>query len=160
MGRPPLDIDPQKVQALAGIWCTNEEIAAVLGCSADTIERRFAGELEKGRATAKMSLRRKQWEVAERGSVPMLIFLGKNYLGQKDVAQLEHTAKDGAALIAAQAQEVDFSQLSLEELEQLEALRHKAQRKTITATATVVDVETNGNGQAHTNGTTNGDGST
>jgi hypothetical protein len=37
----------------------------------------------------KVNLRRLQWRNAENGSNSMLIFLGKNYLGQNDSNQLE-----------------------------------------------------------------------
>jgi ribosome biogenesis protein Tsr3 len=39
---------------------------------------------KKKSAGGKMSLRRKQFEVAQKGNVSMLIFLGKNYLDQSD----------------------------------------------------------------------------
>jgi hypothetical protein len=59
-------------------------MAAVLGCSADTLERRFAAVIKEGREQGKMSLKRKQYEVAMSGNVSMLIWLGKNILGQRD----------------------------------------------------------------------------
>lgn len=37
----------------------------------------------------KMSLKRKQYDVAMDGSVPLLIWLGKQYLGQKDNHELD-----------------------------------------------------------------------
>jgi hypothetical protein len=42
------------------------------------------------RSIGKVSLRRTQWQLAEK-SVPMAIFLGKNYLGQTDRAEVEDT---------------------------------------------------------------------
>lgn len=90
MARPKLEIDPKLVERLASIQCTNEEIAAACGCSADTIELRFTGELEKGRARGKRSLRRLQYKRAKAGSDTMLIWLGKNVLGQKDRSEVEH----------------------------------------------------------------------
>ena len=84
MARPKLNIDPKKVEDLAAIFCSNETIAKLLGCSADTIERRFAGALEKGREKGKMNLRNKQFEKAMEGNVVMLIWLGKQYLDQKE----------------------------------------------------------------------------
>jgi hypothetical protein len=43
-------IDPTDVRKLAMIGATLEEIARYLGCSHDTIERRFRDEVEAGRA--------------------------------------------------------------------------------------------------------------
>lgn len=57
-------------------------MAAVLDCDASTLTRRFASVIENGRASGKMSLKRKQWEVAMSGNVTMLIWLGKIQLGQ------------------------------------------------------------------------------
>lgn len=84
MARPKKQIDPEQVENLAAIHCTNEEIAAALGCSADTLTRRFADRIKKGKARGRASLRRKQWELAQKGNATMLIWLGKQLLGQSD----------------------------------------------------------------------------
>jgi hypothetical protein len=89
MGRPRLKIDAATVEKLAQIGCKNEEIADHFGCSTDTIERRFAGELTKGRADLKMSLRRWQLESAKKGNVVMMIWLGKQILGQIERSQID-----------------------------------------------------------------------
>jgi len=86
MARPTKDIDPEQVRKLAAIGCTNVEIASVLGCSHDTIERRFLDEVNAGRQAGKMSIRRKQYETAMSGNVTMLIWLGKQMLDQSDKA--------------------------------------------------------------------------
>ncbi len=92
-GRPPLDIDPEQVERLSAIHCTHEEMAAVLGCSTDTLVRRFADRIEKGRERGKASLRRRQFEMAMAGDRTMLIWLGKQYLEQAD--KNEHTGRGG-----------------------------------------------------------------
>lgn len=84
MARPKLKLDAGTIERLAAIACTTQEIADVLECSPDTIERRFAGCLKKGRATARTSLRRMQWKAAEKGNATLLIWLGKQLLGQTD----------------------------------------------------------------------------
>jgi hypothetical protein len=92
MGRPKFKIDYNTVLKLASIFCTQEEIAAVLGCSVDTLQRdsEFCGVYKKGLETAKASLRRKQFALAEKNPA-MAIFLGKNYLGQVDKQDIEHS---------------------------------------------------------------------
>lgn len=87
-GRPKADIDPVKLRKLAEIHCTVDEIAAVMGCSKDTLERRFAAVIREGKEQGKMSLRRLQWKRAQAGSDKMLIWLGKQLLGQKDRHEL------------------------------------------------------------------------
>lgn len=90
-GRPKKEIDKKIFENLCGLQCTLEEIAGVFDCSVDTIERwckreyreTFAEVYKKHSAKGKMSLRRIQFKLAEK-SAAMAIFLGKNYLGQKD----------------------------------------------------------------------------
>ena len=90
-GRPKKEIDKKIFENLCGLQCTLEEIAGVFDCSVDTIERwckreyreTFAEVYKKHSAKGKMSLRRTQFKLAEK-SAAMAIFLGKNYLGQKD----------------------------------------------------------------------------
>ncbi len=89
MGRPPLEIDESVVEKLASIHCTMEEIASVVGCSVDTLERRFAEVIKVAKDKGKSSLRRYQWEGAQKGNPAMLIWLGKQLLGQKDVSRVE-----------------------------------------------------------------------
>lgn len=89
MARPKLKIDEEQVVKLAAINCSYAEMGAVLNCSPDTLERRFAEAIEKGRHTGKMSLKRKQYEMAMNGNVVMLIWLGKQLLGQKDISRVE-----------------------------------------------------------------------
>jgi AraC-like DNA-binding protein len=84
MARPLKKIDPVQVEKLAMMFCTNEEIADVLGCSSDTLVRRFAESLKKGRSHAKASLRRHQFKAASAGNAALLIWLGKQHLGQTD----------------------------------------------------------------------------
>lgn len=84
MGRPAKKISSKEVFELAKDGCKNTEIAEYFGVSADTIERRFAGELTKGRASRNISLRRTQLAAAKQGNSAMLVWLGKQYLGQSD----------------------------------------------------------------------------
>lgn len=84
MGRPLKKIDPELVGKLAAIGCTHPEIAAICGCSQDTIERRFADIIEKGKQEGKSSLRRLQWKSAQDGNIAMQIWLGKQLLGQRE----------------------------------------------------------------------------
>lgn len=91
-GRPKKEIDYATVEKLANIQCTQEEIASFLGISSRTLLRdeKFKELFAKGRENGKMSLRRIQWKHAEK-SVPMAIWLGKQYLGQKDNIEVADT---------------------------------------------------------------------
>lgn len=96
VGRPKFQIDYGKVEAMASVMATQEEIATFLGCSVDTLQRdeQFRGIYKKGIEEGKMSLRRRQFELAKK-SASMAIFLGKNYLGQKDVVEQDHSLQNG-----------------------------------------------------------------
>ena len=89
-GRPKKEIDYVTVEKLANIQCTQDEIASFLGISTRTLQRdeQFMELFNRGRENGKMSLRRMQWKHAEK-SVPMAIWLGKQYLGQRD--KVEYT---------------------------------------------------------------------
>lgn len=76
--------------------CTEKEIASFLGCDERTLQRdaEFCRVFKEGKETGKTSLRRMQWKLAEK-SYAMAIFLGKNYLGQKDVIEEQHQVNNG-----------------------------------------------------------------
>lgn len=91
-GRPRKQVDGKLVEQLAGIGCKVTEIAKIVSnvqtkVSDDLIARNFAYELQKGEANLKMSLRRWQLEAAKKGNVAMLIWLGKQILGQTEKVQ-------------------------------------------------------------------------
>lgn len=84
MGRPRKQIDPEQVLKLARLHCTCAEIGSVLGCAGDLIEKRFAEVVRKGRDQGCQRLRLLQWRAAEKGNVAILIWLGKQVLGQTE----------------------------------------------------------------------------
>jgi Zn-dependent peptidase ImmA (M78 family) len=77
---------------LISFFCTIEEIASFFKVSIDTVERRlfdrhnakFAEYSSKVRDLGKIKLRKKQWDIAMSGNSSLLIWLGKQYLGQSD----------------------------------------------------------------------------
>lgn len=84
MARPRLELDEDQILALAEIQCTYKEMAAVMNCSTDTLKDRYSDLIEKGRENGKSSLRRIQYRKALDGNITMLIWLGKQYLEQKE----------------------------------------------------------------------------
>ncbi len=86
-----MEIDENLVLNLAKIWCTLKEIATICGCSVDTIENRFRDTVDKGYDLGRETLRRAQWAAAIEGkSVPMMIWLGKQKLGQREPSPEDH----------------------------------------------------------------------
>jgi hypothetical protein len=105
-GRPRKVIDYKIVDRLCAIQCTGEEIASVLGVDYDTlcagVKRDFKlpliEYLEQKRLYGKSSLRRAQWKAADSGNPTMLIWLGKQYLGQRDKHDVEHSGTVGVVI--------------------------------------------------------------
>lgn len=99
MARPRIEIDREQFEKLCAIQCTLSEIASWFKCSEDTIERwcqrelktSFAEAYKMHSATGKISLRRIQFKMAEHNP-GMAMFLGKVYLGQREVQEIVSTA--------------------------------------------------------------------
>jgi AraC-like DNA-binding protein len=90
-GRPRIEVDLAKLHELARLGCTLAEMATQVGCSRDTLERRYRQHIEAGRASGDVELRRKQFELALAGDQRMLVHLGRTRLGQveKDAVAAE-----------------------------------------------------------------------
>ena len=71
---------------LAEIQCTQQEIAHVMGVSVDVIKKAENLDLiANGKSQGKVKLRRAQYRKAvDEGNPTMLIWLGKNTLGQSE----------------------------------------------------------------------------
>lgn len=97
-GRPKFDIDYDQVEKLAGLQCTQDEIASYLGCCTETLQRdkKFCALYKAGMDKGRMSLRRKQWKAADDGNNTMLVWLGKQYLRQSDKQELDNKSSDGS----------------------------------------------------------------
>lgn len=99
-GRPKKNIDQKQFESLCGLQCTLEEICGWFGITDKTLNswckktynKTFSEVFKEKRSTGKISLRRHQWRLAEKNA-NMAIWLGKQYLGQKD--QVETTIAEG-----------------------------------------------------------------
>ena len=97
VGRPKTNIDKSNFEKLCQMQCTLEEIAGFFDCCDDTINNwckevyddNFSGVYKKKSMIGKISLRRNQFKIAE-NNASMAIFLGKQYLGQRDNIEVEH----------------------------------------------------------------------
>ena len=100
MARPRIEIDKKQFENLCGLQCTKEEIAGFFNCSEDTIERwckreykeSFAVVFSQKRGVGKISLRRSQFKMSEHNAA-MAIWLGKQYLGQKEQQEVTITER-------------------------------------------------------------------
>ncbi len=83
-GRPKKMLDEARLMEMAAEDCTVAEIAAEMDCHIDTIYARYSDALKKGRDKGNCSLKRKLFELAMSGNVPLLIWLSKQRLGYRD----------------------------------------------------------------------------
>lgn len=98
-GRPKKTIPVDQFEKLCHFQATEGEICEFFELDHKTLYRwcrdtygeDFSQVYSKKRAGGKMSLRRKQWRLAEK-SPAMAIFLGKNYLGQCDQQEVKMQA--------------------------------------------------------------------
>lgn len=114
MARPLKEIDKRQFESLCAIQCTLDEMCAVFDCCTDTLEswckrtydgRNFSDVFREKRGIGRASLRRAQFELAKKNAT-MGIWLGKQYLGQKDEPQV----------VVADTVKIDALSASLREL--------------------------------------------
>jgi len=91
MARPKIPIDEEKVEELASVGCSAEEIASLVtppgskrSVDHRTIERRFAPTLKKGRHQLAHMLRSQLVHRAMNGDTAALIFACKTILGLRE----------------------------------------------------------------------------
>ncbi len=120
VGRPAIPIDKEELIKLCGIHCTTDECCSFFGVSEDTLNNycknnffsedgtplNFSEVFLRFQKAGNVSLRRLQWHSAEKGSVDMQKWLGKNNLLQSD----------NAAELAKNAEQEDRIKLIVEAL--------------------------------------------
>ena len=102
MPRPKKEIDKRQFENLCKLQCTEIEVCSFFDITDKTLARwcketynkRFSEVFREKRAMGKISLRRKQWQLAEKNAT-MAIFLGKQFLGQTDKVENTLAGKDG-----------------------------------------------------------------
>lgn len=95
MARPRKQIDQTQFEKLCGLQCTLEEICGFFGVTDKTLDgwckrtykASFSEVFKQKRGAGKISLRRAQFRLAEKNA-NMAIWLGKQYLGQRDEVNL------------------------------------------------------------------------
>lgn len=106
MARPKKKIDQEQFEKLCQLQCTIEEFCCYFQCDDNTInawckrtyKKSFSEVFKIKRGSGKISLRRKQFEVAMSGNPTMLIWLGRNYLNQTDKIDISIEEKKNGQL--------------------------------------------------------------
>ena len=129
LGRPKKPFSYYQLDQLCKIQCSGQECASVLNMSYDALNDRLEKEQGKGfveyykekSAVGKKRLRRVQFELALGGDKSMLIWLGKQYLGQSEKQEISGAA--GGPIKTEKT--VQLSNLTNEELALLEKVLAK-----------------------------------
>lgn len=108
MPRHKSEFDKRQFESLCGLQCTKEEICGFFDTTDKTLERwckrtynaGFSDVFRQKRGLGKISLRRHQWRLAEKNA-NMAIWLGKQYLGQKDHPDESIDVEDSEAYFEA-----------------------------------------------------------
>ena len=105
MARPRKEIDQKQFENLCGLQCTLEEICGWFDVTDKpldswckrTYNASFSEVFKQKRGNGKISLRRMQWRLAEKNAT-MAIWLGKQYLDQRDIVE-QNITSDGVKVI-------------------------------------------------------------
>ena len=105
MARPRKEIDQKQFENLCGLQCTLEEICGWFDVTDKTLDSwckrtynaSFSEVCKQKRGNGKISLRRMQWRLAEKNAT-MAIWLGKQYLDQRDIVE-QNITSDGVKVI-------------------------------------------------------------
>ena len=105
-GRPKIIIPWDTVDKLLQAHCTGTEVAAHLNIHPDTLylgcqkehNMGFSEYSRQKKESGVSLLKATQFKTALKGSVPMQIFLGKNYANQKDKPEPDKTSNKGSIM--------------------------------------------------------------
>ena len=121
MARPRKEINQETFEGLCAIQCTKQEICVFLKITDKTLESwckrtygaGFSEVFRQKRVIGNISLRRAQFRLAAKNAT-MAIWLGKQYLGQKDIrdyninANIDESAKEISDYLAECETDEDF----------------------------------------------------
>ena len=113
-GRPKKMFQKEIFEELCHIQCTKAEICSVLKIDNNTLDRMindeygdsFSNIYKKETENGKTSLRRMQFKLAE-SNATMAIWLGKQYLDQKDKQEIDTTISNKIEIINDLPRDVD-----------------------------------------------------
>ncbi len=107
IGRPRKEFSWEQFEKLCGLQCTRSEIAGFFDIHEDTLSDKvkeltgetFTAIYKRLSHPGKISIRRKQFALADKEHAQMLIWLGKQYLNQSDKVDSSHTVEKGSVNI-------------------------------------------------------------
>lgn len=107
-GRPRIPFgedEHEQVRLLARVGTKQEIIATIMGCSVDTLQRRFAEELADGKESAHAMVAASLFTKAMAGDTGAIIWYEKTRCGFKDTAKVEH---EGGIVVTINGADADL----------------------------------------------------
>ena len=118
-----LDLDPDKIRALASFGCTILDIAKYFQCDESTIRKNYKAEFESGLEDLKLSLRKNLIKMSlEEQNTAASIFLAKNFLGMSDKTAVDLTGNLETVLKECGFEDSPYDQTGSEQAEALSVL--------------------------------------
>ena len=98
-----LEVDPERLRELARGMYSQASLAALLNISHDTLSRRlqepeYREAFERGRSEGCAEISNLQMKAARKGNPAMLIWLGKQHLGQRDTNVTQLAGPEGGSM--------------------------------------------------------------
>ena len=101
LGRPFLTLDTKKIENLAYIGATYEQIGIVMECSADTIKDNYSEYVKIGRNRGIIALKQAAWSRALKSSDKLLMVLMNHY------TEIKETPKYGSEMYIVPVKDVN-----------------------------------------------------
>lgn len=106
MSKSKSEIDWDQVGEYLRAQCSGVEIASLIGIHENTLYTRCKEDLglefvafsQQKKAEGKEALRKKQYDVAMQGDKTMLVWLGKQLLGQKDKQEIDQKTEHSGGI--------------------------------------------------------------
>jgi hypothetical protein len=97
--------DRKQVELLAGLGIPQDQISLLIqgGIDDKTLRKYYAAELVLGVAKANSQVSKSLFQKATAGDISAQIWWTKTRMGWKDTSRIEHTGKDGGAIIVQAA---------------------------------------------------------
>lgn len=86
--RPPKEIDLQKLKEFLAVNMPIKRIGHYFNCTPETLYNKYADLIIEANVNHEHRIREAQLQAAVSGNPTLLIWLGKQYLGQRDVQEV------------------------------------------------------------------------
>lgn len=153
MGRPlfePTNDRRNTVQAMTGLGFSQEAICVIMEIDGKTLRKHFRQELDQGKITSSLQVRRKAFELAIAGNIPMLKYWLGKFEDEENIEAMKALAEDAGddapnyhvdGLLTAR---VEYPELTEVQLLQIDAIMNEGSSNVGTRPIETAEPETSG----------------